>query len=77
MENMDSESVVFIFDGASLDELMSLKEKVLLKHFQCHDHHDQILKHNLASQSVSNDLTKAPKDVFQTNQSKQKENILE
>ena len=68
MENVDSEGLVFIFEGARFDELISLKEKIFLKHFQCLDHQDQ---------TSTNEQEKAPRDLTDPVQSKQKEDIIE
>ena len=77
MENMEFDSLVFIFEGVKFDELISLREKIFLKHFQCLDHHDQISKQNLTSKIDSNETVKAPKDVVNSNQPEQKEDIFD
>ena len=43
-ENLE-ESLVFIFEGASFDDLIVLRDKILQKHLQCIDH-TQILANN-------------------------------
>ena len=77
MENLEFDSLVFIFEGVEFDELVSLREKIFLKHFQCLDHHDQISKQNLTSKIDSNETVKAPKDVVNSNQPEQKEDIFD
>ena len=64
-ENIE-ESLVFIFDGASYEELIVLRDKILQKHLQCVDHTkisvsnqkmeiEEFQTHSDPSQDLSND----------------------